>query len=237
MEVKSTLEHTMKDFQQIIGYQFKKEHLLREALTHSSYTNEGRKRHKNNERLEFLGDSVLSVIVANYLFLQFPDLPEGELTKTRAALVCSRSLAKFAQSIHLGDYLLMGCGEENSGGRERISNLEDAFEALVGAIYLDSGLEQARTFVLKFIPENLDPSKIRVTSDFKTTLQEIIQKNPEEKLTYVLVSESGPDHDKSFEVEVHLNSNIIGTGIGKSKKQAEQAAAQQALELMGYETC
>ena len=119
----------------------------------------------------------------------------------------------------------MGCGEENSGGRERISNLEDAFEALVGAIYLDSGLEQARVFVLKFIPENLDPSKIRVTSDFKTTLQEIIQKNPEEKLTYVLVSESGPDHDKSFEVEVHLNSNIIGTGIGKSKKQAEQAAA------------
>lgn len=226
----------MKEFQQEIGYIFKKQSLLKEAVTHSSYANEGKRSYKNNERLEFLGDSVLSVIVANYLFLKYPKLPEGELTKIRAALVCDRSLASFANSIHLGDYLLMGRGEEHSGGRSRMSNLEDAFEALVGAIYLDGGLEAAQKFVLKFIPKDLDVSRIKTASDYKTALQEIVQQNPEEKLTYVLASESGPDHDKSFEVEVHLNSNVIGTGTGKSKKQAEQAAAKKALRLMGYET-
>ena len=226
----------MEEFQAIIKYRFHNPALLREALTHSSYANEERKHYKSNERMEFLGDSVLSLIVANYLFERFPDLPEGELTKIRAALVCDRSLAKFAQSIQLGSYLAMGKGEEHSGGRTRRSNLEDAFEALIGAIYLDGGLEQARQFVLRFIPNDLDPEQIKTNADYKTTLQEIIQKNPEEKLSYVLVSESGPDHDKSFEVELRLNSNVIGTGVGKSKKQAEQLAAKQALQLMGYET-
>lgn len=226
----------MKNLENVIKYKFKNSQLLTEALTHSSYANEGRNKHQNNERLEFLGDSVLSVIVANHLFIKYPKLPEGELTKLRAALVCDRSLAGFANSIDLGEHLLMGKGEEHSGGRSRMSNLEDAFEALVGAIYLDGGLEEARKFVIGFIPKNLDVSKIQKSSDYKTTLQEIIQQNPEEKLTYALVSESGPDHDKLFEVEVHLNSNVIGTGTGKSKKQAEQAAAKQSLELMGYET-
>lgn len=226
----------IKKFEHVIGYTFQNKQLLMEALTHSSFANEGKHHHRNNERLEFLGDSVLSLIVANRLFVQFPDMPEGELTKLRASLVCDRSLAGFARRIGLGDNLFMGKGEEHSGGRDRRSNLEDAFEALVGAIYLDGGLENARAFVMQFIPENLDLSKVKTIVDYKTTLQEIIQKNPEEKLSYVLVGESGPDHDKSFEVEVHLNSNVIGTGVGKSKKQAEQSAAKQALELMGYET-
>lgn len=227
----------MKNFEATIGYTFQNKSLLQQALTHSSFTNEvGRNHHKNNERLEFLGDSVVSLIVASHLFATFPDMPEGELTKLRASLVCDRSLAEFAGRIGLGEELIMGKGEEHSGGRERRSNLEDAFEALVGAIYLDGGLENARRFVLSFIPETLDVNSISRVTDYKTALQEIIQKNPEEKLSYVLVSESGPDHDKRFEAEVHLNSNVIGTGSGKSKKQAEQNAAKQALELMGYGT-
>lgn len=225
----------MKNFEKTIGYTFHNQKLLEQALTHSSFTNEtGRHHHKNNERLEFLGDSVVSLIIANHLFVNFPDMPEGELTKLRASLVCDRSLAEFAGRIDLGNQLVMGKGEEHSGGRQRRSNLEDAFEALVGAIYLDGGLEAARSFVLGFIPKTLDLNSISRVTDYKTALQEIIQKNPEEKLSYVLVSESGPDHDKMFEAEVHLNSNVIGTGSGKSKKQAEQNAAKQALELMGY---
>ncbi len=226
----------MENFESLIKYNYKNKALLKEALTHSSFANEGKKCGKNNERLEFLGDSVLSIVVAEYLFKHYKHLPEGELTKLRASLVCEKSLHKFALKIGLGECLMLGKGEENTGGRQRPSILADAFEAVIASIYLDGGFEAARNFVLGFIPEHIDTNKVSVLSDFKTALQEIIQKNREEKIEYVLIDEVGPDHNKSFLVEVHLNSNVIGTGKGKSKKQAEQLAAKEALELMGYET-
>ncbi|MBS1473352.1 ribonuclease III [Massiliimalia massiliensis] len=226
----------MLDFEKMIQYHYHNKSWMKEALTHPSYANEGKKHLKNNQRLEFLGDSVLSIIVAQHLFEHYTHLPEGELTKLRASLVCEKSLHQFALKINLGEYLILGKGEEMTGGRERPSILADAFEAVIASIYLDSGLDEARNFVLRFIPEKLDVKKITYVSDYKTALQEIIQKNREEKIEYVLVEEKGPDHNKTFMVEVHLNSNVIGTGIGRSKKQAEQIAAKEALGLMGYET-
>ena len=225
----------MSELENRIHYTFKNKKLLHEALRHSSYSNEG-KRTRSNERLEFLGDSVLSIIVAKHLFTHYTHLPEGELTKLRASLVCEKSLHEFACDFGLGEFLLLGKGEELTGGRERPSIIADAFEALLAAIYLDGGMEQARKFVLQFIPEHLNPKQAKGLNDYKTTLQEIIQQNKEEKIEYVPIEETGPDHDKTFVVEVHLNSNVIGTGRGKSKKQAEQFAAKEALELMGYET-
>ncbi|MDE5769241.1 MAG: ribonuclease III [Oscillospiraceae bacterium] len=218
-----------------IAYQFKDQNLIYEALSHSSYANEKKKIRKSNERLEFLGDSVLSVVVSQYLFEKYPDLPEGELTKIRAALVCEKSLHKFACRIDLGNYLLLGKGESHTGGRERPSILADAFEAVIAAIYLDGGLEAARTHILRFIPKNIPEKHSMLFGDYKTALQEVIQKNPEEKVDYRLIEESGPDHNKTFVVEVDLNSNVIGKGTGKSKKEAEQMAAREALALMGYE--
>ena len=215
-----------------IGYQFQTPRYLDIALTHSSYANEMKKNLSSNERQEFLGDAVLSIIVSDYLFHTF-HLAEGDLTKLRAALVCERSLDEFAREIHLGEYLKLGRGEEMMGGRERPSILADAFEALLAAIYLDGGMEQAKKFVLHFITEALEHRDDLAFHDYKTMLQEIIQKNPEERLSYVLVEESGPDHHKEFVVELHLNSNLIGTGRGGSKKSAEQAAAREALRLMG----
>lgn len=226
----------MIDFESQIQYQYNNKRLMQEALTHSSFINEGRKHIKNNQRLEFLGDSVLSIVVAQHLFEHYTHLPEGELTKLRAYLVCEKSLHQFALQIHLGDYLVLGKGEENTGGRERPSILADAFEAVIASIYLDGGLEAARDFVLRFIPDELNVAKVTYVSDYKTALQEIIQKNKEEKIEYVIVGEQGPDHNKIFTVEVHLNSNVIGVGTGRSKKQAEQFAAKEALSLMGYET-
>ena len=220
------------EFEGKCGYRFHNRKLLTEALTHSSYANEG-KRTRSNERLEFLGDSVLSIIVAKHLFTHYTHLPEGELTKLRASLVCEKSLHEFACDFGLGEFLLLGKGEELTGGRERPSIIADAFEALLAAIYLDGGMEQARKFVLQFIPEHLNPKQAKGLNDYKTTLQEIIQQNPEEHLSYVLTGASGPDHDKHFSVEVHLNSNCIGKGGGRSKKEAEQMAAKEALELMG----
>ena len=225
----------MSELENRIHYTFKNKKLLHEALSHSSYANEG-KRTRSNERLEFLGDSVLSIIVAKHLFTHYTHLPEGELTKLRASLVCEKSLHEFACDFGLGEFLLLGKGEELTGGRERPSIIADAFEALLAAIYLDGGMEQARKFVLQFIPEHLNPKQAKGLNDYKTTLQEIIQQNKEEKIEYVPIEETGPDHDKTFVIEVHLNSNVIGTGRGKSKKQAEQFAAKEALELMGYET-
>lgn len=220
----------IKEFQSEIGYEFKNEKFIRTALTHSSYANE--KGHGEcNERLEFLGDSVLGVITAEYFYHNLNHLPEGEMTKKRAACACEKSLYKFAKEINLGRYIYLGKGEENMGGRDRASILADAFEAVIAAIYLDGGLENARKFVLRFVKKAANENIS--LKDYKTELQEIIQKNPDEHLTYVLVGESGPDHDKRFEVEVMLNSNVIGCGIGRSKKLAEQEAARQALELMG----
>ncbi len=225
----------MKDFQKKIDYKFKNEKLLREALTHSSYANEHKGSNvKCNERLEFLGDAVLSIVVADYIFKECPELPEGELTKLRAALVCEKALFKFAKEINLGDYLLLSKGEKNGGGAERPSIVSDAFEAVIAAIYLDGGMEPVRKHILRFVVPEIKNRNTKPFKDYKTTLQEIVQKNPGEKLLYRLVSESGPDHDKHFVFEVLLNSNVIGKGGGRSKKEAEQNAAREALELMGY---
>ena len=221
----------LNDFEKVIGYKFKNISLLETALTHSSYANEKQLSRDCNERLEFLGDSVLGVITADYFYHNHNHMPEGEMTRKRAACACEKSLHGFANEINLGKFILLGKGEERTGGRNRPSILADAFEAVIGAIYLDGGLESAKDFVLVFV-EKAAKQQMNF-KDYKTELQEIIQKNPDEHLTYVLVGESGPDHDKRFEVEVRLNSNIIGCGKGKSKKIAEQQAAKQALELMG----
>lgn len=225
----------MNDFEKVINYQFSDKSLMETALSHSSYANESKSVRQSNERLEFLGDSVLSIVVSKYLFNHFSHLPEGELTKIRASLVCEKSLYEFALSIDLGKYLLLGKGEDSSGGRKRPSILADAFEAVIAAIYLDGGMDSAQEFILKFIPKDLDKAKKSSFSDYKTILQEIIQKNPEERVEYILSGSEGPDHNKIFIVDVKLNSNTIGRGRGRSKKQAEQNAAKEALELMGYE--
>lgn len=220
----------MEELEKRIGYTFKDKSLLRNAMTHSSYANETGG--FSNERLEFLGDSVLGFVTADALYHKMTDSPEGEMTKRRAAEVCEKALFGYARSIGLGEYLLLGKGEEHSGGRERPSLLADAFESLIAAIYLDGGINPARKFVRRFIGAvDVEQDELQ---DYKTLLQEIIQKNPEEHIDYILVGESGPAHDRRFEVEVHLNSNVIGTGVGRSKKKAEQAAAREALLLMGY---
>ncbi len=223
----------MQEIEQRIGYTFKDKSLIRTALTHSSYANELHKG-KDNERLEFLGDAVLSIVVADYIFHLYGDKTEGDLTKLRASLVCESTLACYARQIGLGQKLLLGKGEQNSGGNDRPSILADAFEAVIAAIYLDGGMEEARRFVLRFTKNEIEHPAVRRTADYKTTLQEIVQQNEGERLEYVLVGESGPDHNKHFVAEVHLNSNVIGKGGGRSKKEAEQQAARAALELMGY---
>ncbi len=223
----------MKALETNLRYSFKNKALLTNALTHSSYANEVRNGTTSNERLEFLGDSVLSIIVADYLYHKFNNMPEGELTKLRASLVCEKSLCAFSRELGIGEFLLLGKGEEKGGGRERDSILADAFEAVLAAMYLDGGMEIAKEHVLRFVLPELSHTNEDVFKDYKTALQEIIQRNPEENVTYILTGESGPDHNKCFEVEVRLNSNVIGKGTGKSKKAAEQAAAKEALTLMG----
>lgn len=223
----------MTDLEKRIGYKFKNTALLEKALTHSSYVNGKR---DSNERLEFFGDSVLSVVVSKFLFEQL-NVPEGKLTKIRAKLVCEDTLYVFAKRIDLGKSIKLGKGEESTGGRNRKSILADAFEALIAAIYLDGGLESARKFVLGFMPsvETLKNEKL-ILSDYKTSLQEVIQQNPEEHVEYEICNETGAAHHRTFTANVLLNGQIIGTGTGLSKKEAEQAAAKEALSLMGYET-
>lgn len=215
-----------------INYKFNNKAYLNEALTHSSFANERPNGCKSNERMEFLGDAVLSIISAQYLFEKYPDMPEGELSKLRSSLVCTESLSGFAKEIDLGSALFLGKSEVINNGQERPSILENAFEALIAAIYLDGGFDKAKDFVLSFLSRALENHHINFR-DYKSTLQEIIQQNPLERVNYVVVGESGPDHDKRFEVEVHLNSNVIGRGTGRSKKSAEQEAAKEALKLMG----
>lgn len=221
-----------------IGYRFQNPALLRAAVTHSSYSNENReKKIHNNERLEFLGDSVLGFLCAEYLFAQYRELPEGQLTKLRAAVVCEQSLFEVAKQFSLSEDMLLGRGEEACGGRERPSLLADAVEAVLAAVYLDGGMDAARAFAMRFIPERtVQAERGHAFRDYKTNLQEIVQKSHEEILSYRLSGESGPDHDKRFTVEVLLNSNVIGSGTGRSKKEAEQLAARAALELMGQKT-
>ena len=220
----------MTDFEKKIGYEFKDKTLLKRALTHSSYANE-KGTGLDNERLEFLGDSVLGFITAEYLFEHYKNKQEGELTKKRAYAVCEKTLFEYAEKIQLGNMILLGKGEEHTGGRHRPSVVSDAFEALIAAIYLDGGIEEAKKFVLPFI--EISTEELPVFKDYKSTLQEVLQQNPSEKFEYVVVGESGPDHDKEFVVEIHMNSNVIGSGKGRSKKKAEQEAAKSALELMG----
>ncbi len=222
-----------------IGYVFHDPSLLTEALTHSSYANECKAKKKPtrcNERLEFLGDSVLSGVVSEYLYLTYPDLPEGELTRRRKAVVQSAALAAYARSIDLGSYLLLGNGEEKGNGRGRQSTLEDAFEALIAAMYLDGGeqgYQIVRRFILPFVKRELETNYNQIASDPKTELQQLIQQTEGDFLEYVTVGESGPDHKKVFRVEARLNSNIIGRGVGHSKREAEQNAATEALKLFG----
>ncbi|HIU36612.1 MAG TPA: ribonuclease III [Candidatus Fimenecus excrementigallinarum] len=219
-----------KALEEKLGYTFQNPALLTRALTHSSYANE-QNAPGDNERLEFLGDSVLGFITAEYLFSEHKGVPEGELTRLRAYAVCEKSLDVYAKQLGLGEFLLLGKGEERTGGRTRASVLSDAFEAVIAAMYLDGGMEAVKPFVLRYVGPYVEAKP--VFRDYKTTLQEVTQQNPGETLEYVVVSESGPDHDKHFTVEVHLNSNVLGRGSGPSKKKAEQAAARQALELMG----
>ncbi len=211
-----------------IGYTFQNPELLLTALTHTSYANESKAPAEHNERLEFLGDSVLQLVSADYLYNAYADRPEGDLTRIRASLVSEDALFQFAQEIHLGEYLRLGKGEEHCGGRTRPSVVSDAFEALIAAQYLDGGMAVAKAFILRFITEGK-----YAEADYKTKLQEVVQANPEETLSYVLEEETGPDHDKHFIVAVHLNSNCVARGDGKSKKSAEQHAAREALRLMG----
>ncbi len=225
----------ISELEKKIGYAFKDKKLIETALTHSSFSNEYKGGAESYERLEFLGDSILGFITANYLFNTYKNVSEGDLTKLRAALVCERSLHGFSKELNIGEYLHFSYGEEHSGGRERPSILADAFEALTAAIYLDSGkLSEAERFVMRFITPAAESQKEKPFKDYKTMLQEIVQQNPEEKLSYAVTDEKGPDHDKHFAVEVRLNRNVIGKGGGKSKKEAEQQAAREALKLMGY---
>lgn len=228
----------LTQLQEKIGYTFRNHIILKTALTHSSYANE----HKSqgiscNERLEFIGDSVLGFICAELLYKKFPSKQEGELSKMRSSLVCEAALSGYAKTLNLGEYLYLGHGENLAGGRERPSTLSDAFEALLAAIYLDGGIENAKNFVLPFLTKAIENDSIInvFNRDYKTALQEIAQQNPGELIKYVVVSEDGPDHNKSFTVNVYLNSNLLATGIGKSKKEAEQLAAKKALKLMGEE--
>ncbi|MBE7027863.1 MAG: ribonuclease III [Ruminococcaceae bacterium] len=221
----------MREFEEIIGYKFEKIHLLETALTHSSYANEKRKNSTCNERLEFLGDSVLSLITSRYLFENYKNLPEGELTKVRAQIVCERSLFSCAQNIELGNFIMLGKGEEMTGGRTRPSILADAFEALIAAIYLDSGLERTREWLLSQLYDTIQLSVSgRSFKDYKTMLQEKVQASGETDINYALTGQSGPDHKKVFTIEVLIGGKIYGSGEGSSKKNAEQNAAKSALE-------
>lgn len=235
---------SLMELQDKIGYRFENIEYLRQALTHSSYANEtGASNHHLlcNERLEFLGDSVLSLITSDFLFRRFPKLPEGDLTRIRAALVCEEALASYARQIGLGDHLLLGKGERNSGGADKNAVIADAFEATLAAIYLDAGamdgMRAVAAFLLPFVQGAVDemPNIGGYHADCKSRLQEFVQKD-QGKLEYRLVGESGPDHNKTFAVEVYLDSNRIGGGSGHSKKMAEQAAARDALSLFGIET-
>ena len=222
----------IKELEAAIGYKFKNIALLQNALAHSSYANE--RWHNSlmsNERLEFLGDSILGMVVAEYLYKNFADRPEGELTRMRADMVCEQTLASVAARIDLGRHLLLGNGEEQGGGRTRDSILADAVESVIAASFLDGGMKAARNFIEKFILVEVPVTKLR-NVDYKTALQELVQQKKNQVLSYRLIGESGPDHDKRFEVEVKLNGKVVGLGSGSSKKRAEQDAAHAALEAL-----
>ena len=224
----------METLEARIGYTFHDRRLLQNALMHSSYANENRARGcTSNERLEFLGDSVLGMVTAMRLYRLYPDMPEGKLSRMRAELVCEQSLHAVALELGLGSYIRLGHGEARNGGRERPSILADAVEAIIAAIYLDGGLESAQRFILDHILTGLAEGQMHHVADYKTDLQERVQRKPGQALEYTLLSESGPDHNKSFTMNVLLNGSEIGRGTGRTKKEAEQSAAKSALERMG----
>ena len=231
-----TVENRLKELEKKIGYTFREPALLKQALMHSSYTNEKHlPKYQCNERLEFLGDAVLEVVSSEYLYLNSPHTPEGELTKTRASMVCEPSLALCARDIGLGDYLLLGKGEEATGGRHRDSVTSDAMEALIGAVYLDGGFTSAKEFIHRFVLTDLEDKKLFY--DSKTILQEMVQGMKAGSISYRLTGEEGPDHDKSFYVEVLIGDRAYGDGKGRTKKAAEQQAAYRAiLKLRKKET-
>lgn len=222
----------LKDLEAAIGYKFKNITLLQNALTHSSYANEQwHNSLKSNERLEFLGDAVLGMVVAEHLYKTQSDRLEGDLTRMRADMVCERSLAEIAKKLSLGKYLLLGKGEEQNGGRNRPSILADATESVIAACFMDGGMAPAESFIRKFVLCNVPVAAMK-NIDYKTALQELIQQKKNQNLNYELVGESGPDHDKQFIVELTLNGKVVGKGVGTSKKRAEQDAARVALEAL-----
>lgn len=230
MRISKRISDNIYKFEKIIDYKFNNKEYILEALTHSSYSNEN-KRYNFNERLEFLGDSVLSIVVSDYLFKNEKELPEGELTKLRASIVCEESLSEVANKIKLGEFMLLGKGEEATGGRERISILADAFEAVIAAIYLDGSIEDARKFILNNMKSIIsDARRGKIFRDYKTHLQEVLQGKGEVNIWYKLIDEKGPDHNKRFIMEVGTNNDVLGIGEGKSKKEAEQLAARIALD-------
>lgn len=229
-----SLTEKEKQFMESIGYCFKDEQLFRTAMTHSSYVNENKHLGiSNNERLEFLGDAVLDAVISDYLYDSLKNYEEGELTRVRAAVVCESSLAKSAAKINIGKYLFLGKGEENTGGRMRQSIMADGMEALIGAVYIDGGWEKARTFVLNVLAQVIDDAvNGRLYKDYKTTLQERLQAESEYSINYVTAKEEGPDHNKKFYVDLIVEGKILGSGTGKSKKEAEQNAAKDALKKL-----
>jgi ribonuclease-3 len=222
----------MKTLEEKLDYTFQDPKLLEHALTHSSYANESRGRLSSNERLEFLGDSILGMVVADFLYRNHPNLPEGDLTRIRAALVCEESLAAVAEQLGLGDYLRLGRGEEAGGGRRRPSICADAVEAVLAAVYLDGGIGSARKIIQNYILSR-EVAGLAKPRDYKTNLQEIVQRRGGQVLQYRLVREEGPDHDKRFYTAVDLNGTTVGTGSGRSKKEAEQMAAKAAIQKLG----
>ncbi len=221
-------KEALKELQEKIGYQFKDETLLKQALTHSSFANEQKiNKLGNYERLEFLGDAVLELVSSEFLFNENKDMPEGQLTRLRASMVCEPALAYCARDISLGAYILLGKGEESTGGRKRDSIISDVMEAVIGAIFLDGGIDNAKKYIYRFVLSDLEDKILFM--DSKTLLQEEIQKSNTAQLRYELVGETGPDHDKEFSVEAYLDEKLIGTGVGRTKKAAEQQAAYEAL--------
>ena len=224
----------MQELEKKLNYTFRDTTLLGEALSHSSYANEHRSAGlRSNERLEFLGDSVLGVVTAEFLFLQHPDMPEGDLTRIRAALVCEQSLYEVARKLELGRYLKLGRGEEAGGGRQRTSILADATEAVIAAVYLDGGIDAASALIHRCLLDAEREEDVEERRrDYKTALQEIVQRHADQVLAYRMVGEEGPDHDKTFATEVLLNGKVIGKGVGHSKKESEQAAARAAVKIL-----